>query len=257
MLEIKNISCGYKTAAEKRTVLSGVSMTLSPGQNISLLGANGAGKTTLFKAILGMLPVTGGTITLDGADIKDMTRASLARRIAYVPQQHTPPFPYTVTQVLLMGRCSHLGAFSSPGEEDYAVAHGVLTQLGIEALAERNYAELSGGERQLVLIGRALTQQSDYLLLDEPTSNLDYGNQIRILKKMRELSAHGIGIMTIMHNPEHALLIGGECIVLGDGRVIASGRTSEIITPELINTVYGVTAELFRLDGRTFIRAEM
>ncbi len=171
MLEVENVTCGYG----ERTIIYGVSLTLAAGSILCLLGANGTGKTTLFKTILGLLPVESGRICFEKQDIAGWSRRRLARMFAYVPQAHTPPFAFVVRDVVLMARSSHLTGFSSPTRRDWEIVEEALESLNIGHLSEARYTELSGGERQLVLIARALAQQAQILVMDEPASHLDFG----------------------------------------------------------------------------------
>lgn len=244
MLEIERAAFGYKSRGETKVVLENFDLTLSKGQLICLLGANGAGKTTVFKTILGHIPLLEGRIAIDGTPLKEMDHKTLASKIAYVPQQHVPPFPYTVLQVVEMGRCIHIGAFSSPSRQDERRAQEMLEQLGIAKLRDAVYTELSGGERQLVLIARALAQESEYLLLDEPTASLDYGNQARLLKEIGRLADTGIGICMILHDPEQALRLDRDVTVILDRHTALRGKARDVITADLLHQMYGVRTEM-------------
>ena len=189
-LEIERANCGYGG----KPVVEDVSLSLDSGAVLCLLGANGSGKTTLFKAILGLLRLNGGRILVDGADTAAWPQRRLARTLAYVPQAHTPPFPFAVRDVVLMARTAHLGLFGSPSRLDAAIAEDAMEKLGVSHLAHARYTEISGGERQLVLIARALAQQSEFLIMDEPTSNLDFGNQVRVLRRVKELAGRKLGL---------------------------------------------------------------
>ena len=184
---LSHMTCGY----HGRPVLSDVSFSVETGDILCILGPNGVGKTTLFKSMLGLLSPLSGTLTLDGEDISRWSNRKKAQYIGYIPQSHTPLFPYTVLQVVVMGRVSRLGLFASPGKGDYAAAEQALEALEILSLRDRIYTELSGGERQMVLIARAIAQQPQVLLMDEPTANLDYGNQARVLSQIRRLAPAG------------------------------------------------------------------
>lgn len=244
MLEIINASCGYQKRTETKTVLENFNLTLEKGQLMCLLGANGAGKTTVFKTILGSLPLLAGGILIDGTPISQMDQKTRASKIAYVPQQHTPPFPYTVLQVVEMGRCIHVSSFASPTPADTRKAEETLCRLGIGHLKDAVYTELSGGERQLVLIARALAQEAEYLLLDEPTASLDYGNQIRLLREIRNLADGGIGVCMILHDPKQALLLDRDVTVILDKGRTLRGKARQVITPQLLEELYHVQAEL-------------
>ena len=156
---------------------------------VCLLGPNGCGKTTLFKTMLGLLPPQGGGVWLDGQPLERLGRAAIARRVAYVPQAHAAHFPYAVLDMVVMGRTAHLGPFARPGPRDYAAASQALATLGIGALADADYTRISGGQRQLALIARALAQAAPLLVMDEPTASLDFGNQALVLRQIRALAA--------------------------------------------------------------------
>jgi iron complex transport system ATP-binding protein len=246
MLELKNVSCGYDGVP----VVKDISFTVGPGEVVSILGANGVGKTTLFKTVLSSLPPLGGSILLGGQENSRLTSRQRARLLGYVPQVHTPPFPYTVLQVVTTGRTAHLSIFSSPSEADNALATETLERLGIRHLADRVYTELSGGERQLVLIARALAQQPEILIMDEPTSNLDFGNQLRMLRLIRSLAAGGLSVLLTTHYPEHVLNCATKVVVLyGQGR-FRVGAPAELITSETLSELYRVDAEVRRMESR-------
>jgi iron complex transport system ATP-binding protein len=245
MLEVDNVSCGY----EEREVIHGVSFTLQAGNILCLLGANGSGKTTLFKAILGLLPVTGGRICFENNDITRWSRRKVAQAFAYVPQAHTPPFAFTVRDVVLMGRSSHLDLFSSPGRRDREIVEEALCSLNIAHLADARYTELSGGERQLVLIARALAQQAQVVVMDEPASNLDFGNQIRVLSQIKKLAAGGLTLLITTHSPNHAFECASQVAVLKAGRLLAHGRPQEILTERCLEQVYAVPLRIVDVGG--------
>lgn len=254
MLELKEAVLGYRTKQKDKIVLDGLSFTLQPGELLCILGANGVGKTTMYRTILGFLPLLGGSIEAEGSDIAQMNRSELARTIAYVPQYHVPPFPYTVFDVVLMGRSAHLKQLSTPGREDERIVLEMLERMGVLALKDEIYTEISGGERQLVLIARALAQQSAYILMDEPTSNLDYGNQMRLLRTIRDLAEEGIGICFTSHYPEHAFLTNASVLALQRGKPARKGSAGEMITPRLLKDMYGMNAVIRNvedIDGNT------
>ena len=245
MLAVEDLAFGYGA----RIVGSGVSFTLEAGECLCLLGPNGSGKTTLFKTLLGLLPAKGGRIALDGADMTRMSRKALARTIAYVPQAHAAFFPFSVREVVLMGRASRLPVFASPGAQDRAAADAALAQLGIGHLAERIYTEISGGERQLALIARALAGEPRLLVMDEPTASLDFGNQVRVLSQVRRLIERGIAVILSTHDPAHATLCATRVAALHDGRLAALGPPAETVTPETLRLLYGVEVAVVPLPG--------
>lgn len=239
-LELKNLSCGYG----QRNVVDSISLSINEGEVIGLLGANGCGKTTLIKTILGLLPAHGGEVLLDGKDIKHWTSAQIARVIGYIPQMHTPPFPFQVLDVVLMGRTAHIKPFASPSKRDVKIAERALEMLNITYLRDRIYTEISGGERQLVLIARALAQEPRILIMDEPTSSLDFGNQIKVLSHVKQLAGLNLAVLMSCHFPEHAFLYSTRVVLLHEGRILHSGTPAEAITAERLKILYGVEVEI-------------
>ena len=236
MIEIKNVSCGYKG----KVVVSDFSATIRAGEIMCLLGPNGVGKTTLFKCILGILPLMSGSITYNGQDIREFNTAQMARIIAYVPQAHTPPFAFNAYDVVAMGRTAHLGLTGRPSKEDMRIAAECMDRLGIGHLADRIYTELSGGERQMVLIARALAQEPAFLMMDEPTSNLDFGNQARVLENICNLAASGLGIIMTTHEPDHVFQCGANVSLMMNGKKYLSGSSEQIITENNLGSAYGI-----------------
>lgn len=235
-LEVRNLSCGYGS----KTILEGFSVRVEAGSVYCLLGPNGVGKTTLFRTMLGLLPGKGGTVRIDGCDAQELTSRERARAIAYVPQAHTPPFAFTVIDVAVMGRIAHIGAFSAPGRVDYEVAEAALASLGIEHLADRTYTELSGGERQMVLIARALAQQPRYLMMDEPTASLDFGNQAQVLGAVTRLASDGIGVIMTTHVPDHLVQCSAQgTLIMRDGSY-RTGTANAVLTTENLKEAYGI-----------------
>ncbi|NLW78899.1 MAG: ABC transporter ATP-binding protein [Ruminococcaceae bacterium] len=235
-LHMQNVRCGYKGEA----VVNSFSATVSSGDIFCLLGPNGVGKTTLFKCILGLLPLMAGKITVDGRDTGGLSAAEYAKIIAYVPQAHTPPFSFNVFDVVAMGRTAHLGLMGRLGQRDYAVAADCMERLGISHLAGRVYTELSGGERQMVLVARALAQEPAFLMMDEPTSNLDFGNQARVLQNVRMLAAQGLGIIMTTHQPDHVFLCEASVALMMRDNATLSGAANDVITEENLRRAYGI-----------------
>ncbi|WP_088186832.1 ABC transporter ATP-binding protein [Desulfosporosinus sp. FKA] len=249
-LEIEHASCGY----DQRDVLKDISLKLESGEILCLLGPNGVGKTTLFKTILGFLKLRGGEILLDGENIQNWPRKRLAQALGYVPQAHTPPFPFTVLDVVVMGRTAHLGMISSPSQNDLAIAEEALEILEVSHLKDRIYTEISGGERQMVLIARALAQQPKILIMDEPTSNLDFGNQIRVLEQIRRLAQRGLGVIMTSHFPDHAFLCSTKVALLQRNNTISVGSADEVVTEKNLKAAYGIDVKItesFNHKGET------
>jgi iron complex transport system ATP-binding protein len=235
-LDIVNASCGYNHTK----VVQDISFFVQTGDAVCLLGPNGIGKTTLFKCILGFLPLMDGEILLDGQNISGLNSSHLARTVSYVPQAHATPFAFRVLDVVLMGRTAHVGLFSSPTARDYEVAEQTLDSLNISHLRDKRYTEISGGERQLVLIARALAQQPRLLIMDEPTANLDFGNQVRVLEEIQKLSQKGLGILITSHSPDHAFLIATKTALLLRDRSLLFGEAGDILTAENLRAAYDV-----------------
>lgn len=239
-LELSHVACGYG----KKTVLKEISVSVSSGQVLCLLGPNGVGKTTLFKTILGFLKLQHGAVLLDGENISGWSPKRFAQVVGYVPQAHTPPFPFKVLDVVTMGRTAHLGTFSAPGKADIAIAESTLDRLGIAFLRDRIYTEISGGERQMVLIARALAQQPKILIMDEPTSNLDYGNQVRVLEQVRRLASEEMGIVMTSHFPDQAFLCSATVALLQQNGRFLVGPAGEVVTEENLFAAYGVRVKV-------------
>lgn len=242
-LEIKNASLGY----HRKMILQNVNMELHTGETICVLGRNGSGKTTLFRTLLGLLPLQSGEILLDGRNLSSWDRTQFARKVAYVPQARSLPFPFTVMDVVLFGRTSHLKSFASPGKEDKAIAEWCLDKLNIIHLRKRIFTQLSGGEQQMVIVARALAQQPSFLVMDEPTSSLDFGNQIKIIRQVNELKDESLGILMATHSPDHAFMCDAKVAVVQEQTVMVQGDCKEVITEELLKEIYGADIRIYAL----------
>jgi iron complex transport system ATP-binding protein len=176
-------------------------------------------------------------------------RVEVATRIAYVPQTHTAHFPYTVRDMVTMGRTAHLGPFARPGARDHAAALEALEVLGIADLTDADYTRVSGGQRQLALIARALAQASPLIVMDEPTASLDFGNQALVLREIRALAAQGYGIVLSTHDPDHAFACASAVALLHGGRLVATGAPSDVLSPARLEAVYGLPVAVERLPG--------
>jgi iron complex transport system ATP-binding protein len=234
MLEARDLAIGYPGHLVGRDI----ALSLRPGEILCLLGPNGAGKTTLFRTLLGLQPPLGGAVLIDGTPLASLAPAEIARRLAYVPQAHVTEFSYSVLDVVLMGRTARLKPFASPGAADERVALAKLEALGIGELAAHDYTRISGGQRQLALIARALAQETPILVLDEPTASLDFGNQALVLSRIRDLAHDGLGIVLSTHDPDHALMVATRVAVIADGGLRAIGAPADVVTAEMLSAVY-------------------
>ena len=245
MLEVASLAFGFPG----RTIGRDVSFSLGAGEVMCVLGPNGGGKTTLFRTILGLLASHDGKILLEGNSIDSLSRQEIARLIGYVPQGHSGYFAYTVREFVLMGRTAHMGIFSTPSKKDFEVADRAVASLGMSHLAERPVTEISGGERQLALVARALAQEPRLLVLDEPTASLDFGNQVRVLERIAALARTGIAILFSSHDPDHAFLCAQRALLLAEGRALEIGAPREVIRPDTLQRLYGVTVQVLPLAG--------
>ena len=244
-LSVEHLSFSYRCA----DVLREVSFSVEQGEFLSVLGPNGVGKSTLFRCILGILPDYTGKIKVDGTNIRRLNQREMARRIAYIPQIHRPTFGFSVLDTVLMGATRQLSPFAMPKREQVEQARQALEQMGVAHLTERNFARLSGGEQQLVLVARAIAQRADILIMDEPTSALDYGNQIRVLRKVRSLADQGYTVLLSTHNPQHALSYASRILALAGGQVAAHGSPREVLNEALIRQLYQVEVDFAETEA--------
>ena len=227
-----------------REVLRGISFDTNYGDFLSVLGPNGVGKSTLFRCLLGLSTPTGGEVTVDGEKVAQLSPAQLARKMAYIPQSHHPLFNFSVLDMVLMGTTSQLGRFSVPGKAQEKMALAALERMGIMHLKDRGCGQISGGERQLVLIARAVAQQAKILVMDEPSANLDFGNKMRVMKTVKGLTDDGYTIIQSTHDPEQAYLYSDKILAIHGGKVLSWGTPREVMTESLISTLYGVDVEV-------------
>jgi len=248
-IDIEHVTYSYS----RKAVLKDITISFEAGEVVSLLGPNGSGKTTLLKLLLGIYKPQIGSVQLGNRPVHSVPPKQLARRIAYVPQVHRPSFGYRVLDVVLMGRMHHKPFFFRFTDADEQAALNALERLSIGHLKERSYTSISGGERQLVMIARALAQEAGIFIMDEPVNGLDYGNQIRMLSRIAELSGSGYTFIKTTHFPDHALWISDRVVLLKEGRVIADGATERVITKSNLYRLYNTHVDVLGLEGGTSI----
>ena len=233
----------------KDKIFEDINFTLEDKDVLCILGPNGTGKSTLIKCINGLLKLNKGNILFQNNDIKTMSKVELAKIMGYVPQTHRSTFAFSVSDVVLLGRAPHLGLTDSPGEKDIKIARKSMEDLGILHLEDKPYTEISGGERQLVILARVLTQQPQMLLLDEPTSHLDFGNQIRTLNIIKKISKSGLSVIMTSHYPDHAFISSNKVAILNNGSLMAIGDPEEVITEENMSKTYGIDVKVLDVEN--------
>ena len=250
-LELRGITCGYTRG---QPILENVSLSVSSGEICCILGPNGVGKTTLFKCILRLIPPQSGEIVVDGEDTEKWSPRRMANLAAYVAQSHVPPFPYMVRDVVMLARVPSTGYFKQPTRHDFDIAEEAMREMGVYHLHERPYTDISGGERQLVMLARALAQEPKLLVLDEPTANLDYGNQVRVINKIRRLREAGYAVVMTTHSPDQVFMCDANAALITKNRNVLYGNADSVITERSLYDAYGVRAQIIRFtgeDGRT------
>lgn len=245
MLNVHDLSFSYGN----ELLFSGIGFEVKKGTLCALFGSNGAGKSTLFKCCLKLLQPNHGSIQINGRNIATIATSVFAREASFVPQDHVPPFPFLVEEVVLMGRAPHFGGVFGITEKDKKIAEDAMRNLGILHLAHRAYTRLSGGQRQLTLIARALAQDTPLILLDEPTASLDFKNQLLIWKIIRDITDSGKTVFVCVHDPNHVSWFCDEVIVMHQKRLVASGKASAILTKSLLLELYGEVCALSSIDG--------
>lgn len=244
LFEVKDISFSYN----EEEIFSNISFSIEKGDVLCILGPNGTGKTTLIKCLNGLHDINSGEILINGKNIKKMSFREISKHIGYIPQSHVPSFPFKVFDVVLMGRAPYLNLTDSPKDEDKRIAFEALETLGIDDLKDKEYTNLSGGERQLVFLARVLCQKPDILILDEPTSHLDFGNQIRLLEIIDNLSKSGLSIIMSSHFPDHAFLSSTKVAIMKDKGFIDFGTPNDVVNEDNLKKAYSIDVKLMELD---------
>ena len=247
MLSVKDLSFGYGRG--NGLIFNELSFEVGEGRIMCILGPNGVGKSTLIKCLAGLMPPSSGGILVGGRDFRGLGRRRTAQTLAYVPQTHQPVFAFSVFDFVLMGRTPHIGPFSSPSRKDRKTTEAAIDSLGLLHLADRPYTEISGGERQLAMFARVVAQEPKVLLLDEPTSHLDFGNQVLVLALIQGLARQGLTIVMTSHFPDHAFLTSDLAAVMSGGGFAEFGTPNEVVTEEALSRVYGIKVRILNLEG--------
>ena len=248
MLRFSEVEFGYERGIAP--VFKDLSLSIMPGTVTAILGPNGAGKTTLLHLALGWLKPWHGTIYLMDEPIHQISRREYGQKVALIPQREAIPFAYTVFEYVLLGRTPHLPPLGMPGEEDTGIVMNALRQTGIEHLFDHSILAISGGELQLALAARALAQQPKMLLLDEPTSHLDLSNKARLARLLRQFRGQDVAILLTTHEPEVALAVADQIVLMQKGGVYQTGSIQDVITSEALTRVYGISVKVQKYNER-------
>ena len=246
LFDVRNISFSY----ENEEIFSDISFSIDKGDVLCILGPNGTGKTTLIKCLNGLHDIDSGEILIKGKNIRKLSFKEISRHIGYIPQSHVPSFPFNVLDVVVMGRAPYLNLTDSPKKKDIDIAINSLNTLGIGHLKDKEYTNLSGGERQLVFLARILCQQPDILILDEPTSHLDFGNQIKLLEIIDNLSKAGLSIIMSSHFPDHAFLSSNKVAIMKNKKFMDFGSPDDVVTEKNLKEAYSIDVKLIELDNK-------
>lgn len=249
-MSILNIEHGTFSYNEKNNIFEDINLSVDKGDVVCILGPNGTGKTTLIKCFNNLLKLNEGNIFINDTNIHDLSQREIAKNIAYIPQEHTSTFEFSVFDVVLMGRSPYIDFLDTPSEKDYKITEDTLKKFNIYHMKDKAYTKLSGGEKQLIFFARVYAQQANVLLLDEPTSHLDFGNQIRTLKLIENLSKEGKAVVMTSHFPDHAFLSSNKVAIMKEKRFIDFGSPEDVITEDTMKDIYGIDVKILDLEGR-------
>lgn len=234
-VEINDLSFSYGATQ----ILKGITTDMTSGKLYALFGPNGSGKSTLLKCLTGLLKPMCGKINVKGTSITNLSTKNRSKLISYVPQEYKTTFPFTVEEIVLMGRTPHMGGVMGPSVFDVEFVKKAIAIIGIEELSNRYYTELSGGQRQLVLLARALAQDTAVMVLDEPTSALDFKNQMKVWKTLQNLKTYDKTIIVCTHEPNHVLWFCDDVVVIKDGEIVGQGEAKDVIQNKMLFDLYG------------------
>lgn len=243
----------YRYNGSRRPVLENLSLDIPAGTVTAILGPNGSGKTTLLRLLVGVLRPQGGEIRFAGRTQGSYSRREMSQLVGLVPQDEHIPFDFSILEYVLLGRAPYLGPLAMPTEADEQVAREVLCTVGLEGMQDRPLPKLSGGERQLAVVARALAQKPRILLMDEPAAHLDLSNQGRLLDIMRNLVAGGTTLILTTHDPNLAATVASFAVLVRGGRILDAGRTGSILTSEKLAATYRTSVQVFQIDGRRIV----
>lgn len=244
MVEMQDVSAGYG----KSEILHGVNLRASKGEITTLIGTNGSGKSTLLRVLLGLVPFQSGDVRVGGISLKDMSRAELARKVAYLPQGKNVP-DISAGRMVLHGRFPYLSYPRKYGKEDYRIAGRAMEKMGISAYADKPMLTLSGGMRQKVYIAMALAQQADVIVMDEPTTYLDIGQQLKFAQMLGELAEDGKTVLLVLHDILLAMKVSDRIAALWEGRILQCGTPEEILRSDVLERLYDVKVRTHRTES--------
>lgn len=246
IIEVKQLAIGY----HQNALCQNINFGLQQGNVLCILGANGEGKTTLLKTLLGLQPPIKGAIYLNGKNMRSISLKQRADILSYVPQSAQSGFAFSVLQMITMGKAAKMGVFSQPAYEDHQQARAILAELNIPQLEQQDYSKLSGGQRQLVLIARALMQNAKIIILDEPTASLDFHNQAHLIALLAKLKQQGRTIIFTTHQPDQAFQIADEVLMIKDSTMLCHGATADVMSEDMLSALYSTPVGILEVEGR-------